>query len=74
MRRATFNADMSAFLQGVQVNELKEFRCPFYFRETSQSDFGIETVSIWCYRGMLQDPQWLDRDDGKFLVSCVVAS
>ena len=60
---------MSAFLQGVQVNELQEFRCPFSLLGTTQGEFGTKMLAIWCYRGMLPDPQWRDRDEGKLLVS-----
>ena len=57
--------DTNVLLQGVQASEKKEFCCPFSLLGTTQSEFGIKTLAIWCYRGTLSDPQWLDRDKGK---------
>lgn len=63
----------TVFLQGVQANELREFRRSFYFLEKVRSEFGAVSVAIMCYRGALPNPQWLDHDEGKFIVISVVA-
>lgn len=62
----TFDADTIIFFQGVQVDELKEFRYPFCMDQLTQSEFGVQVVPILCYRGSSSDPQWVDKDEGKF--------
>ncbi|KAH0836433.1 hypothetical protein J3R83DRAFT_8038 [Lanmaoa asiatica] len=57
------------FLQGVQADEQKEFRCPFSMMRSAQSEFGVEILPIFCYRGTLSDPQWIDHDEGSSFLS-----
>lgn len=71
--RGIFDADKITLLQGVQTNEQKEFRCSFCRLGATQSEFGDELLSILCYRGILPDPQWIDRDRGMFLAIFVIA-
>ncbi|KAH0836421.1 hypothetical protein J3R83DRAFT_8024 [Lanmaoa asiatica] len=82
-RRETWNINAAGMLmvpkafkpilrRGVQANEQKEFRCAFSFNRTAQSDFGIEVLSILCYRGDSSDPLWIDRDEESFSTLCLV--
>ncbi|KAG9309464.1 hypothetical protein JVU11DRAFT_10433 [Chiua virens] len=60
------NAFQAILRKGVQANEQKEFRCPFFFTGHHSRSFGIMTASILCYRGTLSDPHWTDSDGESF--------
>ncbi|KAG2353445.1 hypothetical protein BDR07DRAFT_1367118 [Suillus spraguei] len=62
----------SILLKGTQVSELREFRKSFITTRTSLAACKSVSTDIVCYKGALQDPQWLDVDRPSFSTLCTI--
>ncbi|KAG2043940.1 hypothetical protein BDR03DRAFT_940307 [Suillus americanus] len=62
----------SILLKGTQVSELREFRKSFYTTRTSLTACKSASTDIMCYKGALQEPQWLDVERSSFSTLCTI--
>ncbi|KAG1734623.1 hypothetical protein EDB19DRAFT_1638867 [Suillus lakei] len=62
----------SILLKGTQVSELREFRKSFYITRTSLAACKSASTDIMCYKGALQEPQWLDIERPSFSALCTI--
>lgn len=61
--RGAFDVILS---KNTQVSETQEFRKSYWKERRSREDLKSSSVAIWCYRGPLEKPRWVDVDAGKF--------
>jgi hypothetical protein len=60
----------SILRKGTQVSELREFRKSFHTTRTSRGACKSHSTDIMCYKGTLQEPQWLDVERSSFSTLC----
>lgn len=53
------------FIKGVRVKESSVFSRKYYTEVTKLSTLSVFEIEIWCYRGGMEVPQWIDRRSGK---------
>ncbi|KAG0708560.1 hypothetical protein DFH29DRAFT_423264 [Suillus ampliporus] len=58
--------------KGTQVSELREFRKPFVCARKSLIACTSHSTDIMCYKGALQEPQWLDVERPSFSTLCTI--
>ncbi|KJA20619.1 hypothetical protein HYPSUDRAFT_42924 [Hypholoma sublateritium FD-334 SS-4] len=61
--------------KNTQISEVKEFRRPYY--QNWDADEFIQSLnscssSVWCYRGLLADPRWLDLEEDNYTQLCSI--
>jgi hypothetical protein len=66
-----FNAML---VKGTEVSEDKEFSRPYIRDYRKISDLESIKVDILCYRGISQNPQWMDVDPHMFSTVCTVTA
>ncbi|KAG1792838.1 uncharacterized protein HD556DRAFT_1378586 [Suillus plorans] len=62
----------SILLKGTQVSEQREFRKPFFTTRKSLAACESHSANIMCYKGALQEPQWLDTERSSFATLCTI--
>ncbi|KAG2129861.1 uncharacterized protein EDB93DRAFT_1265156 [Suillus bovinus] len=62
----------SILLKGTQVSEQCEFRKPFIATRKSLAACKNHSTDIMCYKGALQEPQWLDTEPSSFATLCTI--
>ncbi|KAI9572586.1 hypothetical protein HD554DRAFT_2202484 [Boletus coccyginus] len=64
------------FHRGARLPEEMEFQHSFSLTESDPTDFGMQVVSLVCYRGSLPDPEWVDQDpcdiSASFSTLCII--
>ncbi|KAG1746342.1 hypothetical protein EDB19DRAFT_1848493 [Suillus lakei] len=61
-------------LKGTQVSELHEFRKSFQKIRKTLAGCMSHSSELLCYRGTLQEPQWLDSDRSSFTKLCTITA
>jgi len=56
-------------LQNTQVSETKEFREQYFHHSELKDGFQGTPISLWCYRGEVVTPRWMDVDTRRPLIS-----
>lgn len=55
--------------QNTQISETKEFKKSYFRESDSKADFKSASFSVWCYRGLVEEPKWKDVDTSKYKFS-----
>ncbi|KAF8181785.1 hypothetical protein BJ912DRAFT_882045 [Pholiota molesta] len=59
--------------KNTQIKETKEFRSSYIREKDSEKELtGIASTEIWCYRGLIADPKWMDVDSSNYTKLCSI--
>ncbi|KJA20618.1 hypothetical protein HYPSUDRAFT_166744 [Hypholoma sublateritium FD-334 SS-4] len=58
--------------KNTQISEAKEFKMSYWQESASKADFKNSSTSVWCYRGLIPEPRWMDVDTKNYTKLCTI--